>query len=91
MIIKRHIRKNALIPAVTVFGLLFAGLLSGAVTVELVFTYYGLGYFIVESSIPGQLQVWAIMAGTIVFGLLLVTANLIVDVIYAYIDPRIRY
>ncbi|MHB8395624.1 MAG: ABC transporter permease [Thermoplasmataceae archaeon] len=88
-IIKRHVRKNALIPTVTVLGLLVAGLLGGAVAVEVVFGYYGIGYLTVLSA--EDLQVWAVMGTTIVFGVVLVIANLVVDVVYAYLDPRIRY
>ncbi len=91
VIIKKHIRKNALLPTVTVMGLLISGLLGGVVVVEEVFTYYGIGYLLVQAATPSSLQVWLIMGSTIIFGIILVLTNLIVDIIYAYMDPRIRY
>ncbi|MEM0156261.1 MAG: ABC transporter permease [Thermoplasmataceae archaeon] len=90
IVIKRHIRKNALIPTVTVLGLLFSGLLSGVVLIERVFSYQGIGLLAYYSVYP-SLQVYGIADTALIFGLLLVFANLIVDVVYALIDPRIRY
>ncbi|MCL5881970.1 MAG: ABC transporter permease [Candidatus Thermoplasmatota archaeon] len=89
LVIKKHIRKNALIPTVTVMGLLVAGLLSGVVLVEDVFAYPGIGFLTTEAIL--SYQIWAIIGSTLIFGLVLVLANLIVDVVYALIDPRIRY
>ena len=89
LVIKRHIRKNALIPTVTVLGLLFASLLGGVVTIEYVFGYPGIGLFGLNAVL--QNQIFGVMGTTLIFGLILVMANLIVDVVYALIDPRIRY
>lgn len=88
-VIHRHIRKNALIPTVTVMGLLFAALLGGAVLVEVVFQYPGLGLLAVLSAT--SFQIYAVIGTTLVFGIILMLANLVVDVVYALIDPRIRY
>ncbi len=88
-VIKRHIRRNALIPTVTVMGLLFASLLGGAVLVETVFNYPGLGLLSVQAAI--NFQIFAVIGSTLVFGVILMVANLIVDIVYALIDPRIRY
>lgn len=89
-VIKKHIRKNALIPTVTVMTLLFASLLGGALLVEIVFQYPGIGLLTYHALIP-TLQVFGILGTTFVFGLVLIIGNLIADVIYALIDPRIRY
>ncbi len=88
-VIKKHIRKNAMIPAVTVMGLLIAGLLGGVVLTETVFQYPGMGYLTTQGIL--YYQVWLVMGGALVFGLILVLTNLIVDVVYAMTDPRIRY
>lgn len=90
MVIKRHIRKNALIPTVTVMTLLFATLLGGALLVEIVFQYPGIGLLAYHALVP-SIQVFGILGTTFVFGLILIVANLIADVTYALIDPRIRY
>jgi ABC-type dipeptide/oligopeptide/nickel transport system permease component len=95
-VIKKHIRKNALIPTITVMGLLFASLLGGVVVVETVFLYPGIGLFAVNAALGGtagqlQPQIYGVLGVTLVFGIILMLANLVVDVIYALIDPRIRY
>jgi ABC-type dipeptide/oligopeptide/nickel transport system permease component len=88
-VIKKHIRKNALIPTITVMGLLLAGLLGGVVVVEEVFDYPGIGLLSVLSATT--YQVYGVIGTTLVFGIILMVANLIVDVLYALVDPRIRY
>ncbi|MCL4315082.1 MAG: ABC transporter permease [Candidatus Thermoplasmatota archaeon] len=88
-VIKKHIRKNALLPTVTVLGLLVSSLLGGVVTVEYVFDYLGIGYLAVYTA--EATQVWGILVLTFIFGIILMITNLIVDVIYAFLDPRIRY
>ncbi|MGC8609272.1 MAG: ABC transporter permease, partial [Thermoplasmata archaeon] len=88
-IIKKHIRKNAIIPTVTVLGLLFASLLGGVVLIEDVFDYPGMGLLGVNA--VTSYSIYGVMGVTLVFGLVLVTANLIVDIVYAFLDPRIRY
>ena len=89
IVIRTHIRKNALIPTVTVLGLLIAFLLGGIPVIELVFRYYGIGLLAVESAI--YYQIYGVMDTTLVFGLVLMVANLVVDIIYGFLDPRIRY
>ncbi|MGD0328890.1 MAG: ABC transporter permease [Nitrososphaeria archaeon] len=84
-----HAQKNALLPMITLFGLTVAGLLGGAVVVETIFSYPGIGYWTTQAFLNSD--VGGIMASTLLFGLILVAANLVVDVIYAFIDPRIRY
>lgn len=89
LVIKRHIRKNALIPTITVLGLLFASLLGGVVVVEEVFGYYGMGMLSLRAIT--NVAIYGVLGTTFVFGITLMAANLIVDIAYAFIDPRIRY
>ena len=89
VVIRRHIRKNGLLPTVTVVGLLFASLLTGVVLIEDVFNYKGLGLLSYESVYYHSL--YGTLGTTIMFGIILMSANLIVDVVYAFMDPRIRY
>jgi len=70
-------------------GLLLAGLLGGVVVVEEVFDYPGIGLLSVLSATT--YQVYGVIGTTLVFGIILMVANLIVDVLYALVDPRIRY
>jgi ABC-type dipeptide/oligopeptide/nickel transport system permease component len=88
-VITKHALKNALIPIITVVGLQFGMLLGGAVLTETVFAWPGLGRLIVDSILARD---YPMIQGTIlVFGLLYILVNLVVDLIYAVVDPRIRY
>lgn len=88
-VILRHALKNALIPIITVIGLQFGTLLGGAVLTEAVFAWPGIGRLIVDSILARD---YPMIQGTIlVFGLLYVLVNLAVDLLYAVVDPRIRY
>jgi peptide/nickel transport system permease protein len=84
-----HARKNALLPMLTTFGLTVAGLLGGVVVIETIFSYPGIGYWTTQALLASD--VGGIMASTLIFGLILMAANLIVDLLYAFVDPRIRY
>ncbi len=88
LIIKKHARRNALIPVATVSGFVFAGLLNGVVITETVFNIHGIGKFAADAAI--NVDVAAVLGFTIFNAILLVLTNLIVDLLYAYIDPRIR-
>jgi peptide/nickel transport system permease protein/oligopeptide transport system permease protein len=89
VVIVKHALKNALIPIVTVVGLQFGLLLGGAVLTETVFAWPGLGRLIVDSILARD---YPVIQGTIlIFGLLYILVNLVVDLLYAFIDPRIRY
>jgi peptide/nickel transport system permease protein/oligopeptide transport system permease protein len=89
VIVVKHAFRNALIPIITVVGLQFGLLLGGAVLTETVFAWPGLGRLIVDSILARD---YPVIQGTIlVFGLLYILVNLVVDVLYAYVDPRIRY
>ena len=88
-VINLHARKNALLPVVTLFGYTVAGLLGGAVVVETIFDYPGIGYWTTQALLNSDIG--GIMASALLFGLILMVANLVVDLVYALIDPRIRY
>ena len=84
----RHALRNALIPVVTVFGLQFGNLLAGAVIVETVFSRPGLGRLIVGGILAKD---FPLVQGTVLFvAAAYVLINVVVDVAYAYVDPRIR-
>lgn len=89
VIVKKHIRRNALIPTVTVTALLIADLLGGVVLVETVFQYPGIGLLSVDSAL--YFQIYGVIGTTLVFGIIMVVANLLADIVYALMDPRIRY
>jgi len=85
---KRHARRNALLPVITVSGLTLAGLMSGMVITETIFARTGIGWWMARAAT--QLDVAAIMFNVLFLGVIYVVINLIVDVIYAYVDPRVR-
>jgi len=87
-VIDKHATRNALTPVVTLSGLLTAGMLSGAVITETVFEFKGIGYFAAHAAV--QLDIPAVLGFALFAGILFIIANLIVDILYAYIDPRIR-
>ena len=88
VVIDKHARRNALIPAITLGSLLFVGLLSGVVITETVFNYPGIGRWGVSAS--QQLDIPAVTGFALIFSGLLVIGNLCADVLYAVVDPRIR-
>lgn len=85
----RHALKNALIPVVTVVGLQFGGLLAGAVLVESVFNMPGIGRLMVDAIAYRDYPM--VQGAVLVVALSFVMVNLVVDVAYAFIDPRIHY
>jgi len=87
-VVDKHATKNALIPVITLSGLLTAGMLSGMVITETVFEFKGLGYWAAHAAT--QLDIPAVLGFALFAGIIFVLANLIVDILYAYIDPRIR-
>ena len=84
----RHMFKNALIPVVTAIGLQFGILLGGAVMTETVFAWPGLGRYLLDSVKSKDTP--AILGSVIVISVMLSIVNLLVDILYAYIDPRIK-
>jgi ABC-type dipeptide/oligopeptide/nickel transport system permease component len=88
-VILRHGLKNALIPVVTIVGLQFGNLLGGAVVIETVFARQGIGRMAIDGILTKDFPV---VQGTVLFAALVyVTVNLIVDLLYSVLDPRIRY
>ena len=88
MITNRHIRRNALIPVITVAGLTLAGLMGGVVITETVFDYPGIGSWAAAAAV--SLDVLSMLGYALFSAVLLVAANLIVDIMYAVLDPRVR-
>ncbi len=88
VVIKKHARKNALLPVITIAAVLIAGLLRGVVITETIFNYHGLGLFAVQAA--QQLDFSAIIGFALFTGILMVFANLVVDLLYGYIDPRVK-
>jgi peptide/nickel transport system permease protein len=88
-VVLRHALRNALLPTVTVIGLTYGGLLSGAVLTETIFSWPGLGRYVTNSMV--SVDIPAVLGVTLVIALIYSVANLIVDVLYAYLDPQIRY
>jgi peptide/nickel transport system permease protein len=88
-VILRHGLRNALIPVVTVVGLSLPSLIAGTAIFEAIFSLPGMGQYLVSS--VGNLDYPVILSTNIVFAVLIVMSNLIVDLSYTYIDPRIRY
>ncbi len=88
VVIRKHALKNALIPAVTIIGLEFGVLLGGAVLTETVFSWPGIGRLMVEAIQRKDTPM--VLGCVIVFALAFSVVNLIIDILYAYIDPRIK-
>jgi peptide/nickel transport system permease protein len=89
IVIYRHALRNALIPTVTVVGLAFGGLMSGAVLTETIFNWPGLGRWATQAIFMSDMA--AINGFTLLVALVFVSANLIVDLAYGALDPRIRF
>jgi len=85
----RHGLRNALIPIVTVAALNFGGVLGGAVITETIFAWPGMGKFFIDSLIRGE--IYTLMAWLMVTAIAVIAMNLIADIIYGWLDPRIRY
>lgn len=89
VIVYKHALKNALIPVVTVLGLQFGILLGGAVLTETVFAWPGVGRLLVDAILRRD---YPVVQGTVLLlAFLFVLINLVVDIIYAFLDPRIHY
>ena len=87
-VVMRHALKNSLIPVITIVGLQFGSLLTGAIIVEVVFTRQGLGFELVEAV---QRRNYPVVQALVMFAsLIYVVVNIIVDVLYTYVDPRVR-
>jgi ABC-type dipeptide/oligopeptide/nickel transport system permease component len=89
VVLQRHALKNALIPVVTIIGLQFGNLLGGAVIVENVFARTGLGRLAVDGITERDYPI--VQGVVLVSAVIYVLANLLTDLCYAFLDPRIRY
>jgi peptide/nickel transport system permease protein len=89
IIIMKHVLKNSLIPVITVLGLELGFIIGGSVIVETVFSIPGIGYLMVTSIFSQDYSV--VQSCTFVFAVVVVLANLIVDISYGWLDPRIQY
>ncbi len=89
LVIFKHALKNAIIPVLTFGGVSFAGLLNGAIVVEVVFAWPGLGRLMLDAIRERDTVV--IMATILTSGFLYIFLSTVVDILYAYVDPRIRY
>jgi len=87
-IIWRHAFRNIAVPLVTVLVLTYAGLLEGAVLTESIFSWPGLGQYLTVSLLNADMN--AVLGATLVVGLIYVALNLLADLLYRMLDPRVR-
>lgn len=87
-VITKHILGNAMIPIITVIGLQFGGMLGGSAVTEKVFNINGIGSFIVDKQFIPDIPI--VLAGVVYVALIISLANLIVDIMYSFLDPRIK-
>lgn len=87
-VIIKHALKNALNPVVTAISGWFAGLMAGAVFVEYIFSWKGIGYEVFEALTKNDLPV--VMGATLIFATIFVATNILVDIVYGILDPRVR-
>lgn len=89
VVVMRHALRNALLPVLTVIGLQVGFLMAGAILTETIFAWPGMGRWVVNAIVARNIPV--IQIAVIVFALVFVFVNLTVDIMYAWVDPRIRY
>ena len=87
-VFRRHVRRNSLIPTLTVAGLSFAFLVRGAILAEIVFNYPGLGRFVATAALSNDFA--SLMGFVLITAVAVMAINLLVDVLYAYLDPRVE-
>jgi peptide/nickel transport system permease protein len=88
-ILTRHVLKNSLLPTMTMFTMEFAKLLGGAVIIETVFAWPGVGKLVVDAVYARDFAI--VQAAVVFFALIFVVSNFLVDFLYTYVDPRIKY
>ena len=88
-VVLHHVVRNALIPLVTVATLNLGGLLGGAIVTETVYSLDGMGFYFNQKL--GQLDLYSVMAYLLVTSVVVIGFNLLADIVYGYLDPRIRY
>src|SRR5690606_3877265 len=89
VVVYRHALFNALIPIVTLIGLQFSVLLAGAVLTETTFSWPGMGLYLVDRI--GQRDYTAVQGVITIFALSVAIVSLLTDIVYAFLDPRVRY
>jgi peptide/nickel transport system permease protein len=89
VIVWKYALKNALIPTLTMIGLRYGWMLGGTILVETVFDWPGIGQYAVAAAVYSDFQ--PVMGVTIILGLNFMIANLLVDLGYGFLDPRVRY
>jgi peptide/nickel transport system permease protein len=89
VVMRRHALRTALIPVVTLAALSISGALTGVVITETIFQWRGLGTFLVRAI--SDIDAFAVMGFLVLAGVLIVVMNLVADLLYAVLDPRIRY
>jgi ABC-type dipeptide/oligopeptide/nickel transport system permease component len=89
IVLLKHCLRNALIPVATVAGPAFAAIMTGSMIVERIFAIPGIGKYYVSSVTNRDYPV--VMAMTLIFAISIIVMNLIVDISYGFLDPRIRY
>jgi ABC-type dipeptide/oligopeptide/nickel transport system permease component len=88
-VVFKHALRNALIPVATLLGLYLPFLFSGTVFIETVFSWPGMGKLVVDAITQRDYPV--VMGGSFIFASMVVVGNLVSDILYAVIDPRVRY
>jgi dipeptide transport system permease protein len=88
VVVNKHARRNALIPVITVAGYLFAGLANGVVITETIFSYKGIGWWAWRSAV--SLDIPSVLGFALFNAVLFVLVNLVVDILYTRVDPRVR-
>lgn len=89
VVIRKHMLKGAMLPIVTYLGPAFSGIITGSVVVEQIFVIPGIGRIFVQSALNRDYTV--IMGDVIVYSIILIAANFVVDILYGLLDPRISY
>jgi dipeptide transport system permease protein len=88
VVVNKHARRNALIPVITVSGYVFAGMANGVVITETIFTYKGIGWWAWQSAV--RLDIASVLGFALFNSILFVLVNLVVDILYTRVDPRVR-
>jgi peptide/nickel transport system permease protein len=89
VVVLRHALKNAMIPVVTFLGLSIPALVGGSVVMESIFVLPGMGQFLMRSLL--EREYLAVLAINLLVAVVVVFANLAIDITYAYLDPRVRF
>jgi peptide/nickel transport system permease protein len=89
LVLSRHVLRNSLLPIVTIVGLSLPGLVTGAIVVEEIFNYQGMGLLFYDAAIRHDFPI--LLGSTLIIGVATVVGNLLADIAYGILDPRVRY